>query len=462
MTDVRNNDRSLIATAEDVIPLYAGNNLPDSEQTIGMETEIGIRGTDAQGSPRLASAAECATLVKNLSRDTAGAQLEMVSAVEYASPPFRVTETEELSRTVETARQAFFKGIENNGFTPVDSALHDFATMDAAKANLVNRDRARGLVRGMAMHKDPAFLKVTLLCTSTQVSLSYKDPDDLLDMLKTGYALTPAIFGIFENHPTRVEGKAEPCTGSPRAQWYGQFGKDGGIPDSVLQAKDGADLIRRHAEQVFDTQMLYYYDNSGDIVWPEERVTFHDLQKDGLNTRSNYDLAETFIYTHIKICNIRDAEGTPTGKRIELRAFDGGEPGLSGATPFAIATLRDPVAREQVKGLLYEYGFAPDNPDYGTRVREACGAIANHNGKYLDVPFGVKPDGTKGTLKNFAKDLGDILQLYAQRHPEAGKALAGTIEVCKTGLNKAEQAARTEAAAKPVNDNTLRRKFGNG
>lgn len=433
MTDVRNDDFTLINSIDDVVPLYRGNGQAEHEQYIGFETEIFVYRKGEDGQPKGATARECAELVQHLKTRGLEPQLEMASAVEYASPAFPVTETAKLNSTIARAWQAYKQGIEDAGFKTNDAALAPFVTLDSAKDNLVDRDRARGLVKGMDLFKAPEFLKVTLLCTSTQVSLSYASPDDLRDTLTTGYALTGAIFGVFANYPAFIEGKDERLTANPRAAFYEAFGKDGGIPQSLLQSTDGEDFIRRHAQQVFKTEMLFYYDQQQNLVWPEKPVKFEDLQKIGLNTRSNYDLAETFIYTDYKVCNIRNAEGTPIGKRVEVRGFDAGELGAHAAVPFCHALLRDPAGRSAVQGLLADYGLLPDQDGWQERLLVARHNAACHGGKFLDVPFGTRPDGSDGNLKDFARDLGQILKAYTARNPELAGALAPVIEICETG-----------------------------
>lgn len=433
MTDVRNDDFTLIHSIDDVVPLYRGNGQQEHEQYIGFETEIFVYRKGTDGQPQGASSRECADLVQHLKSRGLEPQLEMASAVEYASPAYPVTEVAKLNGEIAKAWQDYTQGIRDAGFQTNDAALAPFVTLDSAKENLVDRDRARGLVKGMDLFKAPEFLKVTLLCTSTQVSLSYASPDDLRDTLATGYALTGAIFGIFANYPAFIEGKDERLTTNPRAAFYEAFGKDGGIPESLLQSTSGEDFIRRHAAQVFKTDMLFYYDQQQNLVWPEKPVKFEDLQKIGLNTRSNYDLAETFVYTDYKVCNIRNSEGKPIGKRVEVRGFDAGELGALSAVPFCHALLRDPAGRGAVQGLLADYGLLPDQDGWQERLLAARRSAANHGGKYLDVPFGTRPDGRDGNLKDFARDLGQILQAYAARNPELAEALAPVIKICNTG-----------------------------
>ena len=440
MTNVRKDDLTQIHSIDDVAPLYRGNGDDLQKQYIGFETEIYLYRKDENGQPFAASSRECSVLLHNLQDRGQNPQLEMASAVEYASPPFRITETAQLNLEIKDAWQEYKSAIHAQGLIPSDGALLPFVTLDSAKDNLVDRDRARGLVTGMDLFKAPEFLKVTLLCTSTQVSLSYKDPDDLYDLLTTGYALTGAIYGVFANHPAFIEGKEHQRLNThPRAAFYEAFGKDGGIPDSLLNAKDGDDFVRRHAQHVFDTEMLFYYDEKQDLVWPEKPVTFAELKDIGLNTRSNYDLAESFVYTDFKVCNIRDDEGRPTGKRIEVRGFDAGELGALSSIPFTHALLRDPESRDAVKGLLADYGLLPDQEGWDQRLKHARHNTAHHYGKYLDISYGTRPDGREGNLQELCKDLGKILQRYAARNPAHAEALAPVIAICETGQSLAQQ-----------------------
>ncbi|MEZ0262483.1 MAG: hypothetical protein ACAH80_15875 [Alphaproteobacteria bacterium] len=439
MTDVRNDDFTRINTVDDVIPLYKGNGLAEDRQYIGFETEICVYKKSQDGKPVAASSQECADLLQHLKNRGQQPQLEMASAVEYASPPFRVTEVPQLVKEIQTGWQEYNAAISEKGFTANDSALLPFVTLESAESNLVDRDRARGLVKGMKLHKNPEFLKVTLLCTSTQVSLSYKDPADLHDLLTTGYALQAPLYALFGNYPAFVEGKAERVDFNPRAAYYEKFGEQGGIPQSLLTATDGDDFIRKHAQQVFNTGLLYYYDHDKTLVWPEKPVTFEELKAIGLNTRTNYDLAESFIYSDLKVCNIRDEEGHPIGKRVEVRGLDAGELGVNAGVPFIHATLRDPVTREQVKALLADYGLTPDQDGWQQRVQEARHNAAFHGGKYIDVAFGVRPDGSAGNLKDFCRELGTLLELYAQRNPGIAPAIKPLTDICQTGLTQAEQ-----------------------
>jgi hypothetical protein len=477
MTDVRKDDLTRINSIEDVIPLYRGNGLAAEKQYIGFETEIYLYKKGEDGAPVAASPADCARLLQTLKDRGQQPQLEMASAVEYASPAFRVSEVPQLVREIEDAWRVYQAAIQDEGLTASNGALLPFVTLQSAEENLVDRDRARGLVKGMALFKDPAFLKVTLLCTSTQISLSYKDPADLHDLLTTGYALQAPLYALFANHPAYIEGKDEKLAVHPRAAFYEAFGDQGGIPQSLLTAKDGDDFIRKHAKQVFETPLLFYYDHGQNLVWPEKPVTFEELKDIGLNTRSNYDLAESFIYTDLKVCNIRDEEGRPTGKRVEVRGLDAGETGALAGVPFVHALLRDPQARDEVKGLLSQYGLTPDHEDWQQRALEARHAAAHHGGKFLDVPFGITAEGAPGSLKDFSRGLGNILARYAARNPGVAAALSPVIDICNSGVSQAQQksdATRDYAHAnsqllQTANDNTakqpqakpkIRRAFG--
>ncbi len=432
MTEVRKDDTTLIHSPADILDLYQGNGLTPPRQTIGMETEISLYARDAKGQLRGATAAECATLVELLKAEGYPAQLEMASALEYASPAFRVIELARLNTTVQDGWERFTRAVAAAGLS-VGTAQLPFATLDSARENLVDRERARGLVEGMARFKHPSFLKVTLLCTSTQVSVSYADSADLYNVLATGYALSPVIFALFANHPAFIEGGRDARKEHPRAAWYGDFGAVGGIPDSFLQAKDGDNFIRRHAEQVFNNDMLFYYDATGEVVWPEHPLPFRDLAALGLNTRSNFDLAESFLYHDLKVCNIRDEDGIATGKRVEFRGFDSGELGALTAPGFICLLLRDPEAAAQLQGLLQTYGMTPDCDDFAANLVASRQAVAHHGGKFLDVPYG------RGNLKDFCAELAEILYRAAALTPGAlTSSMHQLISIARHGITQAQ------------------------
>ena len=438
MTDVRNDNTTLINSIDDVLPLYAGNGLPADKQTIGMETEISLYRRNADGSLAGASAKECADIVNTLKAKGYTAQLEMASAVEYASNAYRVTDLATMNRDVRNDYAAFRAEIDAAGLYTAKAQL-PFATLDSARDNLVDRDRARGLVEGMQRFKPEEFLKVTLLCTSTQVSVSYSDADDLYRTLCTGYALSPVIFALFANHPAFIEGGVDVRTQHPRAAWYGAFGDVGGIPASLLTATDGHDFIRRHAEQVFNNDMLFYYDQQGEIVWPEKPLPFAALAEIGLNTRSNYDLSESFLYHDLKVCNIRDENGVATGKRVELRGFDSGYLSTHSAHGFVGILLRDEHASAELQGLLMQYGLTPDCEDFAHNLQASRDAVAHHNGKYLDVAYG------RGNLREFCAGLASILDRACTRKP----ALRSDLDVLITLAAEGTSLAAANAAQTP-------------
>lgn len=430
MTDVRNDNTTLIHSIYDVLPLYAGNGLASDKQTIGMETEISLYRRNQDGTLTGATAQECADLVTILKAKGYTAQLEMASALEYASNAYRVSDLAIMSQEVRSDYAVFRQHVSDAGLHAARAQL-PFATLASARRNLVDRDRARGLVEGMHRFKPEEFLKVTLLCTSTQVSVSYSDPNDLYRTLCTGYALSPVIFALFANHPVFVEDGVDMRQQHPRATWYGAFGNVGGIPASLLAAKDGNDFIRRHAEQVFTNDMLFYYDKNGDIVWPEKPLPFAALAALGLNTRSNYDLSKSFLYHDLKVCNIRDESGVATGKRVEFRGFDSGDVSTLSAHGFIGLLLRDEQANEELQGLLLTYGMTPDCENFTRNLVSSRAAAAQHGGKYLDVAYG------QGSLKDFCRELAGILQHACTRQPTACPDLEAVIAMAMSGTSLA-------------------------
>ena len=75
------------------------------------------------------------------------AQLEMASAVEYASPPFRVTEIPQLVNEIKKSWDDYHAAIAAKGFRANDASFFPFATLRSGEENLVDRDRARAQSR---------------------------------------------------------------------------------------------------------------------------------------------------------------------------------------------------------------------------------------------------------------------------------------------------------------------------
>src|SRR5690606_17235958 len=94
-----------------------------------------------------------------------------------------------------------------------------------------------------------------------------------------------------------------------------------------------------------------------------------------------------------------------------------------------------------VEGLLQDYGLSTDQPGWQKRIVDGRQAAAFHGGHYLDVPFGIRPDGQTGTLRAFCRDLGVILDRYVARNPENALALAPIISISKTGVSLAQEKA---------------------
>jgi hypothetical protein len=92
--------------------------------------------------------------------------------------------------------------------------------------------------------------------------------------------------------------------------------------------------------------------------------------------------------------------------------------------------------------LLHDYGLATDQPGWQDRLEKGRHAAAFHGGKYLNVPYGLRPDGSQGSLRDFTRDLGRILARYAARNPGVAEALKPLIEIAETGVPLAQQKAR--------------------
>src|SRR5690606_8736374 len=123
VTDVSKDDLGLVHDAGDVISLYRGNGLPECEQRIGMEREIFMYRRGDDGNPVAATAQECLHVANALKSAGHAPQLEIASAIEYASPAFCVTETTPLLREITQALGDYDAAIQAQGLVRNDGAM---------------------------------------------------------------------------------------------------------------------------------------------------------------------------------------------------------------------------------------------------------------------------------------------------------------------------------------------------
>jgi hypothetical protein len=154
----------------------------------------------------------------------------------------------------------------------------------------------------------------------------------------------------------------------------------------------------------------------------------------GLNTQSNYELAETFIYNDVKICNLRDAEANVVGKRIEVRPADSGLHQPFSVLLLTAALVPDGKTAEAFDNLLKEYGITGNPPKDAPILLANRRAAVDHDGWYMDVEFGRDPaTGKTRSLRDFAADLAGLVATHYANDKAASPDVAKLCDILLTG-----------------------------
>ncbi|MDP2204958.1 MAG: glutamate-cysteine ligase family protein [Alphaproteobacteria bacterium] len=436
MTDVQKNNTRLIASIDDARALYA----PPPEKFTGkMGVEVEMPLIDARrGKPEVPTALEMEKLQAVLRKKGFDAQLEPAGVLEYASPA-TTPDAPAVSRLVSILREelaTFTKAAEEAGFTRVPFSIVPTTTEQDALDKIVSRPRLQVSIGAMKEIFPPDTLRLPLLTSAVQVSFSPKDENEMFDMARRAYALTPLLMAACNTLSGYVVNEDEKLGILPRAQYYQGYGRAGGLSEAFLKATNGKEFIDGHIREVFDAPMHFAYDKDGNLfpASREKPITFAGLIAEGLNTQSNFELAETFLYNDIKICNLRDEAGTVVGKRMEVRGADSGidQPVMAALLSAAIVPA-GPQAKA-FDALLADYGFTGNPVNDAPLLKSARAAVVGHGGKFMDVAFGKDPQtGAVRSLRDFAADVAGIVATRYEAQPELAADVSRLVNVLLTG-----------------------------
>ncbi len=303
--------------------------------------------------------------------------------------------------------------------------------------NASRRDRTEKLVRGFHDHLSHDELSYTFLTSPVHCSVSYTDPDHLWGIARRMFYLTPFMYLAGDNGSGFMERSPKPLNHHYTMRTNQSLGARGGIPEHFFRSVCGEDYIRGHIEAVLNNPMVIYYDQNSETVTPADGrfPTLKQLAAVGLNTESNYDVAESTLWPDGKLCNIRDKNDIPIGKRFEIRMWDTGPHQFASMMLTCMATLMDPQGAEETDRLLGSYGFG-EVPAYSEMLlRKAMNDTLYHGGRFMDIPFGAPTKGgVQRSMLDFSKELYPVIEASVAR---ADKALLANLEplkhICHTG-----------------------------
>jgi hypothetical protein len=397
---------------------------------MGAEVEMPLM-KSGKTKPAIPTALEMQALQANLKAKGYDAQLEPAGVLEYASSPVAVGDTAALIEEVKADLSAFEKVANDGGFKRSPFSIVPTTTKEEALGNMVSRERLQVSLKAMQEIFDENTLRLPMLTSSVQTSFSPKDPDEMFRMIYRAYALTPLLMAATSSSSGYIVNEDEKLDYLPRGKYYLGYGAAGGISPAFLKSETGAEFTRNHIEEVFDAPMHFAYRQDGSIIpsTKEDRLTFRKLVDRGLNTLSNFELAETFLYNDVKVCNLRDENGRTIGKRMEVRGADGGIDQPVMAVILAATLVPEGPAAQAFDALLKDYGFTGNPKTDAPLLLSSRDAAVNNGGKFMDVAFGT------GRLLDFAQDVAGIITTYANV-PQAD--LARLTDVLMTGNSDAK------------------------
>jgi len=424
MTDVVKNKDNRIAKAEDALPFFQPPPEKFTGKT-GLEVEMALYRA-GRDKPEIPAATDMLAMHAALKAKGHDAQLEAAGVLEYASPPAALENLGPLVARIKADLQAFEDEAASRGFSRAPFSILPTTTEQDALDVRVPRERLEASLDVIENVLDPRLSRIPLLTTGVQTSFSPKDSGEMFRMAQRGYALTPLLIAAMNSTAGYVENDETRLDHHPRGKYYERYGASGGLSQAFLKASNPEEFVRNHIEAVFDAPMFFAYDHDGSLIrsTKDDVLTFRKLMDRGLNTQSNFELAETFLYNDIKICNLRDETGNVVGKRLEVRAADSGMHQPVSALLLTAALVPDGKTAEKFNSLLKDYGFTGVPAQDAPLLQAARDAAVHHGGKFMDVPFGKDPQtGAARRLRDFAADVAGLVV----DHFEKDKALAADV-----------------------------------
>lgn len=434
MSDVNAADRTEINSADDVFGLYAGSG---DDAKAGIEVELAFYDTDAsEFSPMgLARNDVLKTAALNaldkgdwVHNEPTSELLEVASvADDFANMKTVLDDTNTKIQTLtKTARDL---GLKRSYFQELPDR-----TADDLLSRIVDLQRYQVMYAPYRedMTKCVQYFAV---CKSNQVSISPYNMDHMLENVRRLYILAPFLFLLTDNSSGFNEGKPFANHIGMSMRYEGLDQARGGVPPYVFAAASGEELIASHIDHVFNNPLFMYYDLDGNLIkvpsgdWT---VTFNALREKGLNTASNYNLAQSLLWPDVKIAGLRDEDGGVFGHRYEARMFGVGIHQHQSAFIITSMLAFHADFAAAVDELLARYGFGSDDlPETYNLTMHAYDYARNHGGKFFDIRYGT------GSMKAFAKAFSDILDRYID---EVGlRAQAEPIlKICQSGCTDAK------------------------
>ncbi len=439
----------LITDPKELYDRYTGFGGGPEDSKIGGETE---RTYYSQGDPRVIMSAElqaefldCIRSKKITDPKTGrqrpiGFDSETVSQVieeQTSAVPFEEFGNilnQEREIAAHMAQIASELGLRQSPFTNNPFATHDQCFRHPVAEP---RHRTNELITALYQIMGHDALSYTFLTSPVHCSLSYNNPEQLWNMVRRMFYLTPFMYLAGDNSGNFMENCPLPLNHHFTMRTNQALGARGGVPDHFYRCRNGEGYIRGHIEAVFNTPMLIEFDDKGNERMPAHgllRTPRRILKDKGWLNRSSFDLAESLLWPDGKICNIRDRNNVPVGKRFEVRMWDTGPHQFASMVLTCVALLMDTQGGEDCDRLLEDFGFGAFPEDAEDLHRDAMRTALYHGGRFMDIPFGMTSNGSPGSMRDFARELFPIIKEVIRRiDPTQLGRLQPLGLICKTG-----------------------------
>lgn len=250
-----------------------------------------------------------------------------------------------------------------------------------------------------------------------QVSVSYRNPDHLLRIVRLAVALEPILFSATDSNCGFFENEA--IDYSLPLYLNTQKGINGGIPDFYYSARNGQEFLDSHIDFTLNHPHIFaYFDFNGKLKkLPEGQwVAFSDLERLDLGPQTlvNYRQSQSESWRRAaNIAAITNADGQVIGHRAELASFQTGLMHQRFTAPFLTNLFAfDECFQSETEVLLKDVGIDVTNLSacrdvLESNFQEAC----YHQNRFHELPFG------SGTIKDFVLPFADLIESSYQNTP---------------------------------------------
>ncbi len=244
MTSLHANSETRVQK-NDLHALFTGSG--PTATHIGAEAEFFIC---EKSGKNFASPDEVQRLVKGMQDKGHLIQTEACGVLEINTPPFETNHMSPFYNECARAEYDLKMLAHDHGHVILNTAVPPFISQKEAEQAVIPRERILDMIAAVKRLLPLDALRVGLLTASCQISIDYKDPQDLYKKLHRGYAISPLLIHLFASDTGRIEGN--PMYKHIRSDLYRSYGQEAnGIPSYLKNAFDGETLIQAHLDHLY-------------------------------------------------------------------------------------------------------------------------------------------------------------------------------------------------------------------